>query len=136
MAEVEAQQPANTAVTLDPPADSTATSAVFPVEKPSLEQALEVKVESEEKPEQASAEKESAKVESTTKDEKRVKDLETGRAWNERDRTRGRGGRGGKHSRENKQNIKSDLTTQEESSDPVAIRKQVQWTPRVVIQGC
>ena len=37
-----------------------------------------------------------------------------------------RGGRGGfRNSRSYKDNIKSDLTTQEESSDPVAIRKQV-----------
>lgn len=39
---------------------------------------------------------------------------------------RGRGrGRGGFHNRSLRQNIKSDLTTQEESNDPVEIRKQV-----------
>ena len=36
-----------------------------------------------------------------------------------------RGGRGGYQSRSYKENIKSDLTTQKESRDPVAIRKQV-----------
>ena len=36
-----------------------------------------------------------------------------------------RGGRGGPRTRSHRDNIKSDLTTQEESSDPVAIRKQV-----------
>ena len=37
-----------------------------------------------------------------------------------------RGGRGAFQNRKNyRENIKSDLTTQEESSDPVAIRKQV-----------
>jgi lupus La protein len=34
-------------------------------------------------------------------------------------------GRGGHPTRNYRDNIKSDLTTQEESSDPVAIRKQV-----------
>ena len=34
-------------------------------------------------------------------------------------------GRGGYQARNYRDNIKSDLTTQEESSDPVAIRKQV-----------
>ena len=61
---------------------------------------------------------------------------------NERDgyrgRGRGRGGRGGRGdggrgdgfggSRNPRENIKSDLTTQEESSDPVEIRKQVHLT--------
>lgn len=36
-----------------------------------------------------------------------------------------RGGRGGPNTRSHRDNIKSDLTSQEESSDPVAIRKQV-----------
>lgn len=39
--------------------------------------------------------------------------------WRGRGRGRGRGGY------DNRNNIKSDLTTQEESDDPVAIRKQV-----------
>jgi lupus La protein len=40
-------------------------------------------------------------------------------------RGRGRGGRGDYSPRVTRNNIKSDLTTQEESDDPVAIRKQV-----------
>ena len=40
-------------------------------------------------------------------------------------RGRGRGGRGAYMGRPSRHNIKSDLTTQEESDDPVAIRKQV-----------
>ena len=48
----------------------------------------------------------------------------------QRDRDGGRSfrsgrGRGGHLTRNYRDNIKSDLTTQEESSDPVAIRKQV-----------
>ena len=39
-----------------------------------------------------------------------------------------RGGRGGPNTRSHRDNIKSDLTSQEESSDPVAIRKQVWWS--------
>jgi lupus La protein len=39
--------------------------------------------------------------------------------------SRGGRGRGGYQARNYRDNIKSDLTTQEESSDPVAIRKQV-----------
>jgi lupus La protein len=39
--------------------------------------------------------------------------------------SRGDRGRGGHPTRNYRDNIKSDLTTQEESSDPVAIRKQV-----------
>jgi len=39
--------------------------------------------------------------------------------------SRGGRGRGGHPTRNYRDNIKSDLTTQEESSDPVAIRKQV-----------
>ena len=45
-----------------------------------------------------------------------------------RGRGRGRGGRGGFQSRNYRDNIKSDLTTQEESSDPLAIRRQVNIT--------
>ena len=57
------------------------------------------------------------------------KNVEEGRAWNNRDRGRGgrgRGGRGDYPKSSSRHNIKSDVTTQEESSDPVAIRKQVQ----------
>lgn len=42
-----------------------------------------------------------------------------------RGRGRGRGGRGGFTNRNYRDNIKSDLTSQEESNDPVAIRRQV-----------
>ena len=42
-----------------------------------------------------------------------------------RGRGRGRGGRGSYGSRPYRDNIKSDVTTQEESDDPVAIRRQV-----------
>jgi lupus La protein len=45
-----------------------------------------------------------------------------------RGRGRGRNDRNGHTPRNYRDNIKSDLTTQEESSDPVAIRKQVQGT--------
>ena len=50
-----------------------------------------------------------------------------------RGRGRGSGGRGGRFGgdrggRNHRDNIKSDLTTQEESSDPVEIRKQVHLT--------
>ncbi|KAL8791909.1 MAG: hypothetical protein Q9195_005485 [Heterodermia aff. obscurata] len=58
------------------------------------------------------------------------KNVQEGRAWNNRDRGRGGRGRGsrGDYPRTSfKHNIKSDLTTQEESNDPVAIRKQVEF---------
>lgn len=45
------------------------------------------------------------------------KGIQEGQRWNNRDRERV----------DYKKNIKSDLTSQEESSDPVAIRKQVGW---------
>lgn len=75
------------------------------------------------------------------------KKVQEGRAWNNRDRgrnDRGRGGRGGRGSRggradyhnppnKYKHNIKSNMTMQEESSDPVAIRKQV-WPVIVATQ--
>lgn len=76
------------------------------------------------------------------------KNVQEGRAWNNRDRDRGHGGRGrggrdrrggrdNNDSRDSyKRNIKSDLTTQEESSDPVAIRKQVQCTPTRLGVSC
>ena len=57
---------------------------------------------------------------------------ETERINHRRDRDDGRSlrgggrGRGGYQARNYRDNIKSDLTSQEESSDPVAIRKQVQ----------
>jgi lupus La protein len=47
------------------------------------------------------------------------RDRDNGRSY------RGGRGRGGYQARSYRDNIKSDLTTQEESSDPVAIRKQV-----------
>jgi hypothetical protein len=55
---------------------------------------------------------------------------ELGRTKGRRDRDDGRSsrsgrGRGGYQARSYRDNIKSDLTTQEESSDPVSIRKQV-----------
>ncbi len=45
-----------------------------------------------------------------------------------RGRGRGRGGRGGFTNRNYRDNIKSDLTSQEESNDPLAIRRQVNLT--------
>ena len=65
-----------------------------------------------------------------TKPKTPSKNVQEGRAWNNRDRGRGGRGRGGYGDYPKssfKHNIKSDLTTQEESSDPVAIRKQVQY---------
>ena len=56
--------------------------------------------------------------------------MQEARSYNSRHNDRGRGGRGGfQNDRERyRRNIKSDLTSQEESSDPVEIRKQVQLT--------
>ncbi|KAI4096302.1 MAG: hypothetical protein LQ344_001128 [Seirophora lacunosa] len=68
-------------------------------------------------------------VETATKEpSERVKE---GQKWNNRDRGgrgRGRGrARSGKDLENFRKNYKSDLTAQEESSDPVAIRKQVEF---------
>lgn len=49
--------------------------------------------------------------------------VEEGRRWNERDRNRPR--RDNYPNKKFKSNNRSDLTSQEESSDPAAIRKQV-----------
>ncbi|KAL8988901.1 MAG: hypothetical protein Q9177_002092 [Variospora cf. flavescens] len=64
-------------------------------------------------------------VESATKEpSERVRE---GQKWNNRDRG-GRGrGKSGKNFTHYRENYKSDLTAQEESSDPVAIRKQVEF---------
>lgn len=53
----------------------------------------------------------------------KVRDAEN---WNERNRQR----------KEYKQNVKSDFTSQEMSDDPVAIRRQVNSTPRSLPIGC
>lgn len=69
---------------------------------------------SEEQPKLADAEKEPSK---------RVQEA---RNYNNRDRNRDRDqGRDGRPRKSFKENYKSDLTSQKESSDPVAIRKQV-----------
>ncbi|KIW22448.1 uncharacterized protein PV07_12333 [Cladophialophora immunda] len=47
--------------------------------------------------------------------------------YNSRGRGRGRGGHNNYNSRSYRDNIKSDLTTLEETDDPVAIRKQVEF---------
>jgi len=51
-------------------------------------------------------------------------------------RERGRGGRNGFGNRNYRDNIKSDLTSQEISSDPVAIRKQVRHSLHLVLTTC
>lgn len=73
-----------------------------------------------------SVEKQSSEEHSKDKSEEGEPD----RTKDRRDRDDGRSsrggrGRGGYQARTYRDNIKSDLTTQEESSDPVAIRKQV-----------
>lgn len=58
--------------------------------------------------------------------------VKEGQRWNNRDRN-GRGGRPG--TKKNfSHNYKSDLTSQEESSDPVAIRKQVKQPSYLTIR--
>ena len=81
----------------------------------------------------------------STEPSKRVQEA---RAYNNRDRDhdRGRGrarGRGGRSRGNNynrgpsyKHNIKSDMTSQEESSDPVQIRKQVQLAVILLGSSC
>ena len=67
-------------------------------------------------------------IEKPVKDKSEENESET--TNDRRDKDSGRSshnsrGRGGHPTRNYRDNIKSDLTTQEESSDPVAIRKQV-----------
>ena len=59
-------------------------------------------------------------------DEKKIpsKRVQEARDYNNRERDRDHG-RDGKYKKNHRQNIKSDLTSQKESDDPVAIRKQV-----------
>lgn len=104
-----------------------------------LEGEADVKPTTQEKPEE--------KTNGTTKDDDKENDDAQDRSpdrrrsdRNDRDGYRGRGrggggrgGRGGRGghfggARNYADNIKSDLITQEESSDPVAIRKQVHFT--------
>ena len=97
------------------------------------EQKAIVKEDSAQQLEQQTAENSTKPEPSVTDDTKPKtpsKNVQEGRAWNNRDRGRGGRGRGGYGDYPKssfKHNIKSDLTTQEESSDPVAIRKQVQY---------
>lgn len=51
--------------------------------------------------------------------------VQEGQKWNNRDRSRKEDGQTQKPYEDYKKNIKSDMTSQEESSDPVKIRKQV-----------
>ena len=60
-------------------------------------------------------------------DEKPSKRVREGQKWNDRSR------RYNKNDRPIKRNNKSDLTSQEESSDPVAIRKQVRHHWELII---
>lgn len=66
---------------------------------------------------------ESAKDKSEVGERERTRDRRHGEDGRS---SRGGRGRGGYQARNYRDNIKSDLTTQVESSDPVAIRKQVQ----------
>lgn len=74
------------------------------------------------------------KTEDQTEGKKEAKtgEVEAERSDERRQRNEGRssrGGRGGFQQRNYRENIKSDLTTQKESSDPAAIRKQVLTAP-------
>jgi lupus La protein len=74
----------------------------------------------------SSVEKQSSEEPSKDKREEGEPDRTKGRRDRDDGRSsRGGRGRGGYQARAYRDNIKSDLTTQEESSDPVAIRKQV-----------
>ena len=67
-------------------------------------------------------------IEKSVKDKSEENESKTTNDRRDRDgdrSSRGGRGRGGHPTRNYRDNIKSDLTTQEESSDPVAIRKQV-----------
>lgn len=96
------------------------------------EESSEEKNDSAVKNEHKLEEKSSEPKASTTNDDAESKApsqrVQEGRSYNSRHTDRGRGGRGGSQNDRDryKHNIKSDLTSQEESSDPVAIRKQVQ----------
>lgn len=104
-------------------------------EQTTSEQKVAVKEDSAQQPEQQSAEnhiKSDPSAIDDTNPKTPSKNVQEGRAWNNRDRGRSGRGRGGHGDypypkSSFKHNIKSDLTTQEESSDPVAIRKQVQF---------
>jgi lupus La protein len=81
------------------------------------------------KVEESTASTEVNRTEATTEPKPKEAEPEKRQETRHRDSdrpSRGRGGgRGGFSSRNFKDNIKSDLTTLEESNDPVAIRKQV-----------
>ncbi|KIX05316.1 uncharacterized protein Z518_06188 [Rhinocladiella mackenziei CBS 650.93] len=81
-------------------------------------------IESEKPKDDAAVEKESEESKDTT--DKSRESRHQGRSEYS-GRGRGRGGQNGCGSRNYRDNIKSDLTTQEVSSDPAAIRKQVEF---------
>ena len=68
------------------------------------------------------SENKNADVDAKREPSERVKE---GQNWNNRDRNRDHNSKPKKNFQDYKKNYKSDLTSQQESSDPVAIRKQV-----------
>ena len=152
MAQVETKQAEKDALSKEPPVKNIAAPAEIVADKATSEpQPAEEKKDPEEKDSDEKAEetsKENKPDEAPSAKPNDVsahaasKNVQEGRAWNNRDqdrgpRGRGWGGRNGRGGRgDYKGNIKSDLTSQEESSDPVAIRKQVQCTPTRVTLSC
>ncbi|OAP55340.1 hypothetical protein AYL99_10313 [Fonsecaea erecta] len=120
------------ATTKDKPeqTNGTAESKSAEVEAPRESESVAEKASADEG--EAAKELDSTAAKETT-DEKdatgdNVEHRDRGRSdHNSRGRGRGRGGHNNNNSRNYRDNIKSDVTTQEETDDPVAIRKQVEF---------
>ena len=141
MAEVESKEAAPDTLSEKPAVGTSTEPAESVVEGTASNKQLVEGKESAEKPDERSEVTEASHgtLEIATKNEsgstEPSKRVQEGRAWHNRDRDhdRGRGRSRGGRSRGNnnnrghkyRHNIKSDMTSQEESSDPVEIRKQV-----------
>ncbi|KAG7006802.1 adenylyl cyclase-associated protein [Physcia stellaris] len=107
--------------TTTPIAEKTTTP-----EENSIEEKDDPPATTQNKLEEKSSEPKAPSTNGDAESETPSKRVQEARSYNSRYKDRGRGGRGGSQSY--RRNIKSDLTSQEESSDPVEIRKQVQLT--------
>lgn len=129
MAEVEIVPAEQVAVAEKLAAETTAASIAEKITTPEenfIEEKDDPAATTEHKLEEKSSEPKASSTNGDAESEIPSKRVQEARSYNSRYSDRGRGGRGG--SQNYRRNIKSDLTSQEESSDPVEIRKQVQLT--------
>lgn len=129
MAEAEIVPAEQVAVAEKLAAESTTASIAEKTTTPeenSIEEQDDPAATTQNKLEEKSSELKAPSTNGDAESETPSKRVQEARSYNSRYNDRGRGGRGG--SQKYRRNIKSDLTSQEESSDPVEIRKQVQLT--------